>query len=1077
MKNVISFFIKNPIWANAIIVVTLMFGVTAILTMDNSFFPEQDPNRINISVVYPGASPIEMEEGVTIKVEQAIKGISGIDEIHSSSSENISSVNIVAYKDADLDEIIRDVENAVGSINSFPDGAEKPSVVKQRSFMNSRASFLSLAGNVDVLKLKETAEQIEDDLLNTDAISQVLKDGYPANQFSIQVKEEQLLRYNLKFDDVANAVRFNNRDISAGSVKTSGEEYLIRAKSKQNTEKGIEELVLRTTPEGNIITIGDVADVKYQFADSPLKSYVDGERNVTLTIMKLEDEDLGAISKEVKKYVNEFNATHDDMKLTIMFQFYDMLKQRINMLMNNGLIGLLLVLIVLGFFLNLRLSVWVAAGIPISFLGMFMFGAIYGMTINMISLFGMILVVGIIVDDGIVIAENIFAHYEKGKSPYQATVDGTMEVLPAVITSILTTCVAFGVLFFVEGMEQMKEMAFVVVACLLFSLIEAFLVLPSHLRTRKLMRKDQEKKLSFFGKLKRKIEGFIEFLRDKVYGEILGAIIYRKMLRRTLVWVPFLFIIVISILLSSDVIRSTFFPAVEWDDFKIEFAYKSGEPTDRTTEYMWYCYDKVVEVKEELEAETGDTLITYVGAVIGSTEELGESGSHAAMIRVNLDVEGKGVSSFEIAKRVEDKIKRDPSLEKFMVGGGNRWGKDVEIAIKGDDYRKIKEAKEALKKELARFSELKDIADNGGQGNRELQLRLKDKARVLGLTHADITKQIRQGFYGEEVQRLIVGTEEVRVWVVYPEEDRKSLGQLDDVKIKTQTGQLIPFHELVDYSIERGEVAIRHFDGEREIRVDASLKDKLGSTSKINEKIIGTVFPFMEANYPSVQLEMRGQMQGAEKSMNSMMIILIILIVLMLIILSLNFKSLWQGMIFFFIILIGPFCAMLGHGIEHKPVSMFSAWGIIALMGILVNDAVVFLDKYNKNLASGMNITDAVFNAGKSRFRAILLTSITTIAGLYPLILEGSFQAQFLIPMAIAVAYGVLFGTVIILLFFPMLILYFNDVRKAFKWLWTGVKPSPEEVEPHIMDIKMHKAMQVEYVGNTQEESENNIID
>ncbi|MDF1673973.1 MAG: efflux RND transporter permease subunit, partial [Vicingaceae bacterium] len=489
--------------------------------------------------------------------------------------------------------------------------------------------------------------------------------------------------------------------------------------------------------------------------------------------------------------------------------------------------------------------------------------------------------------------------------------------------------------------------------------------------------------------------------------------------------------------------------------------------------YMWYCYDKVVEVKKELEEETGDTLITYVGAVVGSTEELGESGSHAGMIRVNLDIEGKGVSSFEIAKRVEDKIKKDPSLEKFMVGGGNRWGKDVEIAIKGDDYRQIKEAKEALKKELTRFSELKDIADNGGQGNRELLLKLKPKARLLGLTHNDITRQIRQGFYGEEVQRLIVGTEEVRVWVVYPEEDRKSLDQLDNVKIKTQTGQLIPFRELVNYSIERGEVAIRHFDGEREIRVDASLKDKLGSTSKINEKITASVFPFMEANYPNVELEMRGQMQGAEKSMNSMMVILLILIVLMLLILSLNFKSIWQGMIFFFIILIGPFCAMLGHGIEHKPVSMFSAWGIIALMGILVNDAVVFLDKYNKNLEDGMKVTDAVFFAGKSRFRAILLTSITTIVGLYPLILEGSFQAQFLIPMAIAVAYGVLFGTVVILLFFPLLILYFNDVRRAFKWLWTGVKPSQEEVEPHIIDIKMHAEMitdlDINKLGNIKE--------
>ena len=1052
MRNLISFFIRRPIWANAIIVLTVMFGVTAIVTMDRSFFPEQDPNRIGISVFYNGASPLEMEEGVTVKVEQALKGISGIDEIYSTSSENVASVSVIAYKDADLDEVLRDVENAVDGINSFPDGAEKPTIVKQRSFMNSRASFISLSGDVDIIKLKETAEKIEDDLLNTDAISQVLKDGYPSTEFSIEVKEEQLLRYNLKFDDVANAIRFNNRDVSAGSVKTDGEEYLIRAKAKQNTENGIEDLVIRTTLNGDIITIGDVAEVKYQFADSPVKSYVNGDRNVTLTIMKLEDEDLGDISVEVKKYVEEFNAKHEDMKLTIMFQFYDMLKQRIDMLLNNGFIGLLLVLIVLGLFLNLRLSVWVAAGIPISFLGMFVVGALYGITINMISLFGMILVVGIIVDDGIVIAENIYAHYEKGKTPYQATLDGTMEVISSVFTSVLTTVTAFSVLLFIEGMEQMQEMAFVVIASLLFSLIEAFLVLPSHLRSKQLQKK--EKKSTFFSRIKLAVENSIMYLKEKVYGAALKAIMYRKGLRRTLVFFPLVFIIIISTLLSTGVIQSTFFPAIPFDDFKVEFAYKSGEPKEKTTEFMWYCYDQVMEVKYELEKEYGDTLITYVSAVIGSTEELGEGGSHAGMVRVNLDVEGAAISSFEIARRVENKIQKDPTLEKFMVGGGNRWGKPVEIALKGNDYRQIKEAKEYLKKELAKMPELKDITDNGGQGNREILLKLTEKARLLGLTHLDITKQIRQGFFGEEVQKLIIGTEEVRVWVRYPEEDRKSLGQLDDIKIKTATGQLIPLKELVEYEIERGEVSIKHFDGIREIRVDAAQVDAYASTSEINIDIKEKIIPQLTANYPGVKVEFRGQAEAAGKSGESMAIITLILVMLMLLILSLNFNSLWQGLMFFLIILIGPFCAMLGHGMEHAPFSLLSVWGVIALMGVLVNDAIVFLDKYNRNLREGINPIDAAIDAGKSRFRPILLTSITTIAGLYPLILEPSFQAQFLVPMAISVAYGVLFGTVFILMFFPLLILMFNDVRRTFKWLWTGVKPTQEEVEPALIDMK-----------------------
>lgn len=1058
MRQLISFFIKNPIWANAIIIVTIMFGAISIATMDSSFFPEQEPNRIGISVFYNGASPIEMEEGVTIKIEQALKGISGIEEIYSTSSENIASVSIVAYKDVDLDEVLRDVENAVNSINSFPDGAEKPTVVKQRSFMNSRASFISLSGNVDAVKLKETAIKIEEDLLNTEAISQVLKDGYPATEFSVEVKEEQLLRYNLKFDDVANAIRLNNRDVSAGSVKTEGEEFIIRAKAKQNTEIGIEDIVVRTLPNGSIVTVGDIASVKYQFADSPIKSYVDGKRNVTLTIMKLEDEDLGKISKEVEKYVADFNAKHDDMKLTIMFQFYDMLKQRIDMLVENGIMGLLLVLIILGLFLNLRLSVWVAAGIPISFLGMFIVGSFYGMTINMISLFGMILVVGIIVDDGIVIAENIYTHYERGKSPVQATIDGTMEVISSVFTSVLTTVIAFSVLMFVEGMEQMKEMAFVVIASLLFSMIEAFLVLPSHLNTKKLQQ-TEDKKLNWFDKFKQKIEKGIYYVNEKFYGEVLKSIVYKKWMRRTLVFFPLLFMIIVSILIGSGIIQSTFFPAIPFDDFKIEFAYKSGEPKEKTTEYMWYCYDKVVEVKKELEEEFGDTLITYVSTVVGGTEELGESGSHAGMVRVNLDVEGAAISSFDIAKRVEDKIKKDPSLEKFMIGGGNRWGKPVEIAIKGDDYREIKEAKDYLKLALSKMPELKDITDDGGQGNREILIRLTEKAKLLGLTHLDITKQIRQGFFGEEVQRLIIGTEEIKVWVRYPESDRKSIGQLDDVRIKTITGQLIPLKELVKYDIERGVVNIKHFDGEREIRVDAAQVDAYASTSDINLKIKEQIIPKLYANFPSITVEFRGQAEEAEKSGSSMAIIGVVLVLLMLLILSLNFNSLWQGLMFFPIILSGPFYAILGHGIEHAPFSLLSVWGVIALIGVLVNDAIVFLDKYNRNLRDGMCIEDAVVDAGTSRFRAIMLTSITTIAGLYPLILEPSFQAQFLVPMAISVAYGVLIGTIFVLWFFPLLILLFNDVRKTFKWFWEGKKPSPLEVEPTLIDLAKEKEL------------------
>jgi len=1067
MRNLIAYFIKHPIWANALIVLTFVFGMVSIALLDRSFFPIEEPNRISISVVYPGASPIEIEEGITVKIEQAIRGINGIDEIKSTSSENLSQVNVVLYKDADIDEALRDIENAVNSINSFPDGAEKPNIVKQRSFMNSRASFLALSGDVSMEKLKETADQIEEDLLNSDPISQVIVNGFPPQEISIEIKEEQLQRYHLTFDQVANAVRMNNRDVSAGTIETDEEVFQIRARGKHTTAEGIAAIPVKVAPGGALITVGDIADVKFQFADSPVKNFMDGKTSVILSVMKLEDEDLGEISDFVANYVKQFNASHPDMELKITFQFYDMLLERIDMLIENGLFGLILVLIVLGFFLNLRLAGWVAFGIPFSFLGMFMFGYLFGITVNMVSLFGMILVVGILVDDGIVIAENIYTHYEKGKSPFQATLDGTLEVMNPVITSVLTTVAAFGVLFFVEGMERMKEMAFVVIASLLFSLIEAFLVLPSHLRSKKLAVEAQQKQntrnRNIISRallwLKRKVEWLIDYMKNELYAETMRLILYKKYLRRIFAFLPLLFIIIISSMLKSGTIKSTFFPSIPFDDFTVEIAYKPGETKQKTEEYLWYCYDKVCEVKNELIKQYNDTFITYVSLTVGSTEQLGESGAHAGMLRVSLDAENAPVSSFDIANMVREKIKKDPALEKFVVGGDNRWGKPVSISLEGNDYRKLKEAKEVLKKELAKMPELKDITDNSGIGNRELNFTLKPKAKLLGLTHFEVAKQLRQGFFGEELQRLIIGTDEIKVWVRYPKSDRSSLGNIEQVRINTPNGK-IPLKEIADYTITRGEVSIKHFNGKREINVSASQTDAFASTKDITDKIQKNIIPKIQQLFPDVKIEFRGQFRSAKKSGDSMGILVLILLIIMMLILALNFNSLLQAFIFLPVILIGPFCAMLGHGIEDKSFSLFSTYGVIALLGILVNDSIVFLDMYNVNLRQGMKIADALFTAGKQRFRAIVLTSVTTIAGLYPLIGEKSFQAQFLIPMAISVAYGVLFGTFFILVFFPTLVYLVNDINRFFRWLWTGKKPAPEEIEPAIIDQKQQEEIQ-----------------
>jgi multidrug efflux pump subunit AcrB len=1052
MKKAIAFFIQRPMWANAIIVLTLIFGLIGMFSMGTSFFPEMAPNRIFINVMYPGASPLEMEEGVTIKIEEAIRGINDIDELQSVSQENYAMITVIAVQGSDMDNMLTEVKNAVDGINSFPEGAEKPIVFKQKSnSMSERAAFISVTGNVDRFTLKKAADEFEDILLHSDEISQVEISGLPTIEISIEVNEEALQRYNLRIENLAMAVRMNNRDISGGNVRSSSEELIIRARAKNIDPELISKIPVRTGVEGAYLTIGDVADVKLQFEEAPTKYLMNGKNAVSLEIKKLPTEDLNAIGRRIKTEMEKFNASRSDVQVVINFMFSSLLQQRIDLLAKNGLIGLLLVLITLGLFLNLRLSAWVAFGIPFSFLGMFIVGIFAGATINMISLFGMILVVGILVDDGIVIAENIYAHFERGKNAFQAAYDGTIEVASAVFTSVLTTIVAFGVLYFIEGMERMYEMAFVVITALSFSLIEAFFILPTHLASKKVLREPKKG-------ISKTIRGFfnriIFTMRDDYYGFMLRWIIKHP---RISALIPFLFMASVIGLVMSGVIRTTYFPVIPFDDFMVEIAFTPGDREDVTEEYLNRFYEDIWEVNQEIYDEIGDSVITYTALSVGNAFQIGESGGHTGSIRVSLDVEGKSISSFEVANRVRKKIGPVPEARKFVVGGGNRWGKPVMVAISGEENRKIKAAKDYLVAELKKVSELKDVTDNAGVGKREVLIDLKPKAYLLGLNTGTIMSQIREGFFGSEVQRLIIGRDEVRVWVRYPKEDREGLGFLEKMRIKTLQGQSIPLDEVADYRIERGEVSIQHYDGIREVVVEADLTDEYASVPEILGNINKTIIPGLMAQFPGVSIDFRGQQRNAQKSSSSGGVAILVALFLMMLILSLNFNSVYQAMLIVIMLPLGITGAMLGHGLENLPVSILSAFGMVALMGILVNDAVVFLDTYNRNLLQGMTIENAIFKAGISRFRPIVLTSVTTVAGLYPLILENSFQAQFLIPMATSVAYGVLFGTFFILLFFPVTVLFMNDFRRLLRWIWTGEQVARIDLEPALLIEKKRK--------------------
>ncbi len=903
-----------------------------------------------------------------------------------------------------------------------------------------------VTGDVDLLTLKEYAQQVEEDFLSSGYISQVSISGFPDLEISVEAKEETLLRYGITFTELQNAISSNNRDVSGGQLRSDDEEMLIRLRSRSADPNKIGEIILKASTDGSVIRIRDVATIKKKFSDlSPNKSTEKGNPVISISISKLISEDLGDIDDYVQEYVQEFNENTDGVELIVTRSFIDLLISRLDLLLVNGGQGLLLVVFLLAIMLSFRLSFWVAWGIPSSFLAMFIVANLAGVTINMISLFGMILVIGILVDDGIVIGENIFQHFEMGKSPIHAAVDGTVEVIPAVITSVLTTVVAFSPLFFISGnMEMMYEMAFIVVVSLLFSLFETFFVLPAHignehvLNASRLRRKPKG--------LKKYTERFFTWLRDYAYDRVLKLVIEWRYI---VIMIPVAMMLITYGMYGGQIIKTTFFPRMEFDSFNVNVAFTPGSGEQQTMSYLEHFEDVVWDVNEDLKDDYGDTLdiIEYCTVNLGSAFDGSESGTHTGNVFVSpRNSEETGISSFEIINRIREKIGPIPEAVKYTIGARSRFGNPVSIGLQSRSPEALELAQAWLIGELQKMPQLKDVVNNNALGKQEILLKLKPEAYMMGFTEASVSLQVRQGFYGGQAQRLQVGRDELRIWVRYPPEDRQRIGQLEQMKLKSSSGEF-PLTELVDYEIKRGPVNIQRFNGRREIRVNADLVDPDASVTEILDQVRREIIPDLELNFPGVHVEYQGQQKESSRNMTDIMVLFPMAFLAIVFILMINFRSFEQPVIILIMIPISILGAVWGHGIHGKPVSILSLWGIVALSGVVINDSVVMLSKFNSLIVEGYKIKEAILEAGKSRLRPIILTTLTTSAGLYPLVLEKSFQAQFLIPMAISLVYGVFFGTLFILLFFPALILVLNDIRRTLRSWYHGRTIEPEKVE------------------------------
>jgi multidrug efflux pump subunit AcrB len=1055
MKNLIERFVKYPVYANLIIAFVVLGGGAALLSMHKSFFPEIESRFISVSVFYPGASPVEMEEGVTSRIEESIRGLIGIKEINSTSVENRASVLVETTGEYDINEVLMEVKNAVDGISSLPTAAERPIVSKVRS--RASALFMDLIPDegreMDLMTLKEHAQRVEEDFYNSGVMSQIDLSGFPQPEISVEVNEEQLLRYNLNFEDISRAIQQNNQDVSGGEIKSTEEELLIRLRSRSTDPNKIGNIIVLGQDDGSYIRIRDIAEVKKKFADAVDKSWVNGKPAVSIRVEKLPEEDLEEITHFARDYIEDFNKRDLGVKLDMSRAYLDILQSRLNLLTRNGLVGLTLVIIALSLFLSVRLSLWVSWGIPFSFLAMFMAAYLMGITINMMSLFGMILVIGILVDDGIVIAENIYLHFEKGKSPMKAAVDGTMEVYPAVITSVTTTIVAFMPLVFLSGtrMEMMLHMAIVVIFSLFFSLFEAFFVLPAHLANeRVLSRKSLETKTRG---IKKYFENFLVWLREDIYHY---ALLWLIRWRHIVIGIPIALLLITMGLYYGGHIKNTFFPSVDFDQFEINIAFTPGDGEGQTLKYLTRFEEAVWKINDQMTSELGltENLIRRVNTNLGNARTIQESGSHAGSIRVYpIDLEGLPVTGFDIANRIRMEIGKVPEAQKFTVGGRNRWGAPVSIGLMSKNLDELEAAKEYMMSRLTELPALKDITENIALGKQEVRLKLKPKAYFLGLDENTIARQVRSAFYGLQAQRLQEGRDELRVWVRYPKDNRLTLGQMERMKIKTPQGDY-PLIELADYEMERGPVAINRFNGSREIRVEAETVDPYAPVPEIIQQIEVEIMPQLTSLFPGIRYIYQGQQRFSQEALSKVYQYFAIAFLVIIFIMIIHFKSIDQTFIIIAMIPLSMLGVFWGHGIHDKPVSLMSLWGMVALTGVIINDAIVFLAKYDGLLLEGKKVADAVLEAGKVRLRPIILTSVTTTIGLFPIILEKSVQAQFLIPMAISLAYGIAIGTVFILIFFPVLIMLLNDFRVYRRYLWTGLKPEREDVEIVIMHEK-----------------------
>ncbi|MDA0666543.1 MAG: efflux RND transporter permease subunit [Planctomycetota bacterium] len=1039
MNGIIEWFVRNTVAANLTMVAILVVGLMTVGTLRQEVVPNIIMDTAMITVAYPGASPAEVEKGVIMRIEKEVQGLAGVDDVSATANEGVGIVTVNFLEGENRQEMLDDIKAAIDRIDNFPVNTEEPEVILLE--MNKRVMNIAIWGDANQKTLREAARIVEDQLILQPDISLVQLTNAPDFEISIEVSEEALRRYQMTFDEVVLAVRSSSIDIPGGGIKTIGEEILLRTQGQAYLGTEFAALPLRTLPNGTRLLLGDVATVVDTFVESDQSNRFNGSPAVILEIIRtgnqealvMADQALAALElaqKQLPKgiYLDKIN---DETQL---------LRGRLDLMLRNGKQGLLLVLIALALFLRLRLALWVTLGIPIAFLGATILMPSMGSSVNLISLFGFIVVLGIVVDDAIVIAENIHEHRQRGKSGLQAAIEGTQEMSKPVIFAVLTTIAAFVPMLLMPGnMGQFaRQIPMVVIAVLIFSLVESLLILPAHLTH--LPADKANTKLGPWGRLQELVNRMLDAFLRRIYKPSLNFALRNRYLVVALGIALFMSTVGY---VQSGRIKFNFFPAMEADNVIGELQMPLGTPLAVTEAGIQRFEDAALELQQELFNAEGKPLIRTITTAVGAqplkaaTQSNGgtytpaNSGSHLAEVNLELlSAEERTMGGKEILALWSERVGQIAGAEEvsfssdLMAADG-----DVHIQLAGPDLEMVRLAAEEIKKRMTAVAGVVRVRDSFREGKQEFKLELTPAGEALGFRMGDLGRQVRQAFYGEEAQSIQRDRDEVDVMVRYPRIERESLATLDNMRLRSAGGAEVPLSVAAEASLGRGYSKIDRLDRRRSISVLADIDKEATTPDEVLAALSAEFLPDLLVRYPSLSYTLEGPQKEQSEFMGALTRIMGMSLLAIFVLLAIPLKSYAQPLIIMSAIPFGLIGAIGGHTLLGYDLAIFSLIGIVALSGIVINDSLVMMDLINREREKGIPLQQAVRDSGVRRFRAIMLTTLTTFLGLTPLLLEKSLQAKFLIPMAVSVAFGVVFATLITLLLVPSLYLILEDLK------------------------------------------------